>query len=186
MPTPTPAPDHLLGGHNKLNGTSVEWAWGKRVGPPYLKMKNGGSLTWKWKSSKVSKFQSFKLSKFQSFKVSKFIQCFVGRYWSHITKFPFHVSVRYWSHIQNFQEFAYHVSRYWSHIQAFQEFIKRLLKMFGYTSFPNLSKNVISKKMRVPIVFYKWFLIFLNYLEYLDVPKKIRQPLLARAPRLRE
>ena len=30
-PTPTPAPDHLLGGHNELAGTSVEWAWGKRV-----------------------------------------------------------------------------------------------------------------------------------------------------------
>ena len=31
IPTPTPAPDHLLGGHNELSGTSVEWAWGKRV-----------------------------------------------------------------------------------------------------------------------------------------------------------
>ena len=24
IPTPTPAPDHLLGGHNELNGTSVK------------------------------------------------------------------------------------------------------------------------------------------------------------------
>ena len=24
IPTPTPAPDHLLGGHNELGGTSVE------------------------------------------------------------------------------------------------------------------------------------------------------------------
>ena len=31
IPTRTPAPDHLLGGHNELGGTSVEWAWGKRV-----------------------------------------------------------------------------------------------------------------------------------------------------------
>ena len=28
IPTPTPAPDNLLGGHNELGGTSIEWAWG--------------------------------------------------------------------------------------------------------------------------------------------------------------
>ena len=35
IPTPTPAPDHLLGGHNELGGTSIEWAWGKRVSLEY-------------------------------------------------------------------------------------------------------------------------------------------------------
>ena len=36
IPTPTPAPDHSLGGHNELNGTSVEWAWGKRTIIPII------------------------------------------------------------------------------------------------------------------------------------------------------
>ena len=31
LPTPTPAPDHLLGGHNEVGGTIAEWALWKRV-----------------------------------------------------------------------------------------------------------------------------------------------------------
>ena len=31
IPIPTPASDHLLGGHNELKTTSFEWAWGKRM-----------------------------------------------------------------------------------------------------------------------------------------------------------
>ena len=31
IPSPTPAHDHLLGGHNELGGTITEGAWRKRV-----------------------------------------------------------------------------------------------------------------------------------------------------------
>ena len=35
IPTPTSAPDHLLGGRNEPGGTLVEWAWGKQAALSY-------------------------------------------------------------------------------------------------------------------------------------------------------
>ena len=92
----------------------------------------------------VFKFSKFQIWNFRSFKDSKTHLVFVGRYWSLITEFPFHVFRRIL--LQCYQNAMFFkgidsiltnshfmfLERYWYPIQDFQKTFHDFWKIFGF------------------------------------------------------